>query len=66
MLMALQPAISPRPSSGMKQLAKNGLRYPIAPYGFRPTFAPAWAFPTRRSKDRHCERCEAIHFFFLW
>src|SRR6266516_5458325 len=33
----------------------------------RPTFAPAWACPTRRNRlakakgNRHCERSEAIH-----
>jgi uncharacterized protein (DUF169 family) len=52
MLMALQPAHLAKAIVGMKQLAKNGLRYPIAPYGipteansiFRPSlpiFMPA-------------------------
>src|SRR5882757_4984382 len=32
--------------------------------GFRPTCAPAWAFPTPgNSSHRHCERSEAIHSF---
>jgi uncharacterized protein (DUF169 family) len=35
MLMALQPAHLAKAISGMKQLAKNGLRYPIAPYGIQ-------------------------------
>ena len=35
MLMALPPAHLAKAISGMKQLAKNGLRYPIAPYGIQ-------------------------------
>ena len=35
MLMALQPAHLAKAIVGMKQLAKNGLRYPIAPYGIQ-------------------------------
>jgi uncharacterized protein (DUF169 family) len=35
MLMALRPAHLAKAISGMKQLAKNGLRYPIAPYGIQ-------------------------------
>src|SRR3979411_716842 len=35
MLMALQPAHLAKAIAGMKQLAKNGLRYPIAPYGIQ-------------------------------
>ena len=35
MLMALSPADLAKAISGMKQLAKNGLRYPIAPYGIQ-------------------------------
>ena len=35
MLMALQPAHLAKAITGMKQLAKNGLRYPIAPYGIQ-------------------------------
>ncbi|MCP9626962.1 DUF169 domain-containing protein [Rhodopseudomonas palustris] len=35
MLMALQPAHLAKAIDGMKQLAKNGLRYPIAPYGIQ-------------------------------
>ncbi|ABE39922.1 conserved hypothetical protein [Rhodopseudomonas palustris BisB5] len=35
MLMALQPAHLVKAIDGMKQLAKNGLRYPIAPYGIQ-------------------------------
>jgi uncharacterized protein (DUF169 family) len=35
MLMALQPAHLAKAIIGMKQLAKNGLRYPIAPYGIQ-------------------------------
>ena len=35
MLMALQPAHLAKAILGMKQLAKNGLRYPIAPYGIQ-------------------------------
>ena len=33
MLMALPPRFLPIAIEGMKALAKNGLRYPIAPYG---------------------------------
>ncbi len=35
MLMALQPSHLAKAIMGMKQLAKNGLRYPIAPYGIQ-------------------------------
>src|SRR2546421_416874 len=35
MLMALQPAHLAKAIIGMKQLATNGLRYPIAPYGIQ-------------------------------
>ncbi|OPF90021.1 DUF169 domain-containing protein [Rhodopseudomonas palustris] len=35
MLMALSPAHLAKAIDGMKQLAKNGLRYPIAPYGIQ-------------------------------
>ena len=35
MLMALSPAHLHKAIVGMKQLAKNGLRYPIAPYGIQ-------------------------------
>ncbi|MCD0421679.1 DUF169 domain-containing protein [Rubrivivax sp. JA1024] len=35
MLMALSPAHLAKAIEGMKQLAKNGLRYPIAPYGIQ-------------------------------
>lgn len=35
MLMALNPADLAKAISGMKQLARNGLRYPIAPYGIQ-------------------------------
>jgi uncharacterized protein (DUF169 family) len=35
MLMALKPAHLVKAISGMKALAKNGLRYPIAPYGIQ-------------------------------
>lgn len=35
MLMALSPAHLAKAVDGMKQLAKNGLRYPIAPYGIQ-------------------------------
>src|SRR5438552_10947870 len=35
MLMALQPAHLAQAIVGMKQLAKNGLPYPIAPYGIQ-------------------------------
>jgi uncharacterized protein (DUF169 family) len=35
MLMALSPAHLAKATSGMKQLAKNGLRYPIPPYGIQ-------------------------------
>jgi uncharacterized protein (DUF169 family) len=35
MLMAIPPAHLAKAISGMKQLAKNGLRYPIAPYGIQ-------------------------------
>jgi uncharacterized protein (DUF169 family) len=35
MLMALKPAHLAKAIAGMKQLAKNGLRYPIAPYGIQ-------------------------------
>ena len=33
--MALQPSHLAKAIIGMKQLAKNGLRYPIAPYGIQ-------------------------------
>jgi uncharacterized protein (DUF169 family) len=35
MLMALSPSHLAKAIAGMKQLAKNGLRYPIAPYGIQ-------------------------------
>jgi uncharacterized protein (DUF169 family) len=35
MLMALNPSDLAKAIAGMKQLAKNGLRYPIAPYGIQ-------------------------------
>jgi len=35
MLMALKPADLARAVKGMAQLARNGLRYPIAPYGIQ-------------------------------
>jgi uncharacterized protein (DUF169 family) len=35
MLMALKPEHLAKAIAGMKQLAKNGLRYPIAPYGIQ-------------------------------
>ncbi len=35
MLMALKPSHLAKAIEGMKQLAKNGLRYPIAPYGIQ-------------------------------
>src|SRR3989442_11495783 len=35
MLMALSPAHLAKAIAGMKALAKNGLRYPIAPYGIQ-------------------------------
>ncbi len=35
MLMALKPEHLAKAIIGMKQLAKNGLRYPIAPYGIQ-------------------------------
>ncbi|WP_315830963.1 DUF169 domain-containing protein [Bradyrhizobium prioriisuperbiae] len=35
MLMALKPADLQKAITGMKALAKNGLRYPIAPYGIQ-------------------------------
>ncbi|MDE2329643.1 MAG: DUF169 domain-containing protein, partial [Bradyrhizobium sp.] len=35
MLMALPPLHLAKAIVGMKQLAKNGLRYPIAPYGIQ-------------------------------
>ena len=35
MLMALSPQHLAKAIAGMKQLAKNGLRYPIAPYGIQ-------------------------------
>ena len=35
MLMALSPAYLVKAIAGMKQLAQNGLRYPIAPYGIQ-------------------------------
>jgi len=33
--MALSPAHLNKAIIGMKQLSKNGLRYPIAPYGIQ-------------------------------
>jgi hypothetical protein len=35
MLMALSPKHLAKAITGMKALAKNGLRYPIAPYGIQ-------------------------------
>ncbi|WP_315743307.1 MULTISPECIES: DUF169 domain-containing protein [unclassified Bradyrhizobium] len=35
MLMALKPSDLGKAIAGMKQLARNGLRYPIAPYGIQ-------------------------------
>src|SRR5262252_5944430 len=35
MLMALKPSHLAKAIAGMKQLAKNGLRYPIAPFGIQ-------------------------------
>jgi uncharacterized protein (DUF169 family) len=35
MLIALPPADLAKAIVGMKQLSKNGLRYPIAPYGIQ-------------------------------
>ncbi|HXO71649.1 MAG TPA: DUF169 domain-containing protein, partial [Bradyrhizobium sp.] len=35
MLMALKPSHLAKAITGMKALAKNGLRYPIAPYGIQ-------------------------------
>ena len=35
MLMALSPAHLAKAITGMKALARNGLRYPIAPYGIQ-------------------------------
>jgi len=35
MLMALPPSYLAKAVAGMKQLARNGLRYPIAPYGIQ-------------------------------
>src|ERR1700749_1528572 len=35
MLMALSPSHLAKAISGMKQLSRNGLRYPIAPYGIQ-------------------------------
>jgi hypothetical protein len=35
MLMALSPAHLAKAIVGMKALAKNGLRYPISPYGIQ-------------------------------
>jgi uncharacterized protein (DUF169 family) len=35
MLIALPPSFLAKAITGMKQLAKNGLRYPIAPYGIQ-------------------------------
>jgi uncharacterized protein (DUF169 family) len=35
MLMALPPRFLPVAIEGMKALAKNGLRYPIAPFGIQ-------------------------------
>ena len=58
MLMALPPAHLAKAIAGMKQLAKNGLRYPIAPYGIQADVAPAWVCRTRRNSspsNRHCE-----------
>jgi hypothetical protein len=35
MLMALPPSYLAKAVTGMKALSKNGLRYPIAPYGIQ-------------------------------
>ncbi|WP_420132509.1 DUF169 domain-containing protein [Rhodopseudomonas sp.] len=40
MLMALKPAHLAKAIDGMKQLAKNGLRYPIPPYGIQADVRP--------------------------
>jgi hypothetical protein len=44
MLMALKPEHLAKAIAGMKQLAKNGLRYPIA---------PLW-YPGRRTRRHGC------------
>ena len=62
MLMALSPAHLAKAIIGMKQLAKNGLRYPIAPYGIQATCAPAWAFPTPRNRAVCEERSDEASF----
>lgn len=40
MLMALKPADLAKAIKGMSQLARNGLRYPIAPYGIQSDVRP--------------------------
>ena len=49
LLMALSPAHLVKAIEGMKALAKNGLRYPIAPYGIQSDVRAGMAFPTRGS-----------------
>jgi len=49
MLMALKPADLRRAITGMQALAKNGLRYPIAPYGIQadPSAGMGGSYPKR-------------------
>ena len=63
MLMALSPAHLAKAITGMKQLAKNGLRYPIAPYGIQADVRAGMGMSYAREEvetiDRHCEeRCD--------
>ncbi|WP_028601332.1 DUF169 domain-containing protein [Ottowia thiooxydans] len=51
MLMALPPKYLPKAIEGMNALAKNGLRYPIAPYGVQMDVRAGMAasYPTKSS-----------------
>src|ERR1700750_1910459 len=61
MLMGLNPADLAKAVAGMKQLAKNGLRYPIAPYGIQSDVRAGMGVSYAKKKrcDRHGERSEA-------
>ena len=55
MLMALPPAYLAKAIAGMKQLAKNGLRYPIAPYGIQSDVRAGMGVSTARNSKRASE-----------
>src|SRR3979409_750967 len=62
MLMALQPAHLAKAITGMKQLAKNGLRYPIAPYGIQADVRAGMggAYAGRKERHRHSAAMRSI------